>query len=586
MMDRLKFKRLKDAITFSGRKLKPFREKMREAHRQYVGTHYGDNGSEGTRPLNMLEMGVTAYLQQLASRNPQVLVNTRKSSLRIAAVECEHAINQTLLDIDFENELRNWVMQALFSVGIMKVGIQVDYMAEIDGEEIPHTSVFAESISLDDWVHDVTADKWDPQRVGFCGHKYLMTKRELSSNPNFSKNLTAKLQPRDLNEHDEMLGESDRLDEIGYGKKSTDGEYLDRIELWDIWLPEDRKVVTMSTELSEPVHEVEWEGPDRGPYHLLGFNPVLANIMPLPPIANWMDLDDLENKLINHLGRQASRQKTVTFVTQQGRKDGERVIRTNDGDTVVVDNPQNIKEARYGGIDQQTLAFALNVKGLTSYIMGNLDAMAGLGSSADTLGQEKMISATVSDRVRAMQASVVSATKDVIEDIGFWLWRSPTTQIHMARDIPGTDFAVDASWPHAADEYGVDMDLRQGDFEDYDFNIEQFSMQDLSPQIRLQTLRDIWQRDIVPLIQTGLKPDINKYLALVAKYSNMHELTDIIPELQAYSDDPQNSGGGGGGGGPHEYIRHNVSEGMTAQAQEQQQMQNLMTASAPQQQAG
>ena len=48
-------------------------------------------------------------------------------------------------------------------------------------------------------------------------------------------------------------------------------------------------------EKAKPLRVVDWTGPPRGPYAVLGFNHVPSNIMPLPPVAIWQDLHDLAN---------------------------------------------------------------------------------------------------------------------------------------------------------------------------------------------------------------------------------------------------------------------------------------------------
>ena len=93
---------------------------------------------------------------------------------------------------------------------------------------------------------------------------------------------------------------------------------------------------------------------------------------------------------------------------------------TPDGHILCVDNPEAFQEVSMGGVNQQSLAFAMNAKDMASYVMGNLDALAGLGQSAGTLGQEKIIKSSSSDRMRAMQTSMSDATQKVIQDIAFY----------------------------------------------------------------------------------------------------------------------------------------------------------------------
>jgi hypothetical protein len=63
--------------------------------------------------------------------------------------------------------------------------------------------------------------------------------------------------------------------------------------------------------------------------------------------------------------------------------------RRSDGDVIAVGNPNGFKEASFGGVNQQTLGFALNVRSMADFVMGNLSAQMGLGASAATLDRKR-----------------------------------------------------------------------------------------------------------------------------------------------------------------------------------------------------
>lgn len=574
-MTRDSFVSLKDAISNSHKGLRPFRDAQKKAVLQYLGPHYGDKSGKKSVPVNMLEMAVTTYVQQLAARSPQVLVRTNKRELRASASEMELAINESLKRMDFESELQLWVMSALFSIGIMKVGTYATGFHDIDDEPFAETQVFAETIMLDDWVHDIRAKRWG-REVSFCGHRYKQKLEDVQANPYFDPEMVAKLTA----DSSRQRGGEGRLEDLSGGQSSDDDSFDPSVELWDIWVPRMGQVITFCEGQERPLREEEWVGPDNGPYRLLGFNRVLSNIMPLPPVANWIDSHDLFNHLYNKLGEQASRQKTLTFATPMGKGDARMVINANDGETVMTQNPGSVKEMKYGGIDQSTLAFALNMRGVNSYVMGNLDALTGASTSADTLGQEQIIKSSSSDRLKQMQSSVSSAIKKVVSDIAFWLHNDPMIEMNLTQQIPGTDVELDTTWPFQQDEFGNEFDSREGDFEDYDFDIDVYSMQDLTPAERLNLLRQVFAQDIMPLTQFGIQPDLNAYLALVAKYSNMPELEDIVAGISAFNDASIQPQPGKSPTSSREYVRRSVSGGRTSQAEDQQLTQQLMAAAS------
>jgi hypothetical protein len=307
---------------------------------------------------------------------------------------------------------------------------------------------------------------------------------------------------------------------------------------------------------------------------MFGFNPVLNNIMPLPPIANWIDLDDLENKLYTKLGRQASRQKTIGITDLQGVTDGQTIIKTEDGDVIAVGNPNAFKEASFGGVNQQTLGFALNVKAQADFVMGNLSAQMGLGNSSPTLGQEQMIKQAANVRIGSMQGALLSATEAIMRDIAFYLHYHPTLEFNLIREIPGTDLKLPIKWPRRDNHMGEEVDVRSGSPDDYLISIEPYSMQEISPGQRAQLLQSIWRQDVLPAIQLGIQPDFHAYLNKLAKYYDLPELRELVPMATELLS-PQERGSGTGGapspGKPNgNYTRNNVSRGMTQQGMDQQ----------------
>ena len=570
-MDQKRFNGLKDAIEPSMKQLQPFREELADALKAYTGPHYGKQHGDD-RPINMLQLSVESLLQQLSSRAPQVLCFTHRPDLQSAAIELELALNLALKKMKFEQEHRLWVLSAIFLVGIMEVGLDIVASPEIDGEDLPITEVFCEAIMFDDFVFDTTATKWNRRQVSFWGHKYRMSLAEAKKNKQFDKEAREALKPIDKPD-----SSKDGMSKISKpdGNGNSD-PFTEMCEIWQIFVPEENEVVTFSCDGGDkPLKTVEWHGPKHGPYHMVGFNPVLNNIMPLSPVANWMDLDDLENKLYTKLGEQASRQKTIGITDLQGVQDGQQIIKTSDGDVIAVGNPNAFKEASFGGVNQQTLGFALNVKSMADFVMGNLSAQMGLGASANTLGQEQMIKQASNIRIGSMQGVLLTATEAIIGDIAFYLHHHPTQEFDMTREIPGTDIKLPIKWPRRDNGFGEEVDVRNGEYEEYAISIEPYSMQEISPGQRAQLLQSIWRQDILPMVQLGVQPDANAYLNKLAKYYDLPELRELVPSVQE-SMNPQEAFGRRGGapmpGKPNgNYKRTNVSAGMTPAAEQQQQ---------------
>lgn len=575
-MDKSRFMALKNAIEPNMKQLQPFREELALALKAYTGPHYGQQDGDD-RPINMLQLSVESLLQQLSSRSPQVLSFADRPDLKSAAIELELAMNKALKKMKFEREHRLWTLSAIFMCGIMEVGLEVTSTAEVDGEPLPITDLFCETIMFDDFVYDTTASKWTGRQVSFWGHKYKMSLREAKKNEAFDKE--AREQLAAIKSPDSGLEDTASVSRSA-GSKNTEA-FNEMCEIWQIFVPEENEVVTFSVDGGEtPLKTVKWEGPKHGPYHMFGFNPVLNNVLPLPPVANWIALDDLENKLYTKCGKQASSQKSLGVTDLQGLQDGQTIVNAQDGQVIAVGRPDAFKQVSIGGVDQNTLGFALNVQSKADFVMGNLSAQMGLGSSAGTLGQEQLIKQAANVRIGSMQGVLLTATTEVLRDIAFYLHYHPMIEFDITRKIPGTDLELNVKWPRRDNGFGVETDVRAGEWDEYAISIEPYSMQEVSPAQRAQALRQVWREDVLPAIQLGIQPDVYAYFDKLAKYMDLPELRDIVPMSQEAMMPQERTGGGGGlpsGSKPNgQYVRKNVSMGQTPQAADQQMAQIMM----------
>jgi len=527
-MDSQGFQHLRNGVRQSRKDLHSFREAEIAGLRQLVGPHYGENGSDMSEPINMLNLGVSTLLGKLAAKEPQVLCTTQSEALRSSATDVSLAINEHLIRTGFGEEWRIAVMGALFSMGIMKVGVDVEFTSSIDDEEFDVTAPFASAVLFSDWVHDTTAKRWRRDSIQFAGNRYEVAIEDLEGLDGIDQQVLDGLHHRaEMRLFDDN---EETPQELAHSRGMwTDETFRPKTTLWDIWVPSLGSVVTFADDYgTKPLREMTWTGPENGPFHIFGFNPVLNNIMPLAPVANWLDTHDLLNRIFNKLGRQVNRQKTVTYASPAAKVDGETVRTSEDGDTILVTNPNGIKEVRFGGPDQQSLGFGGYMRDLMSYTMGNLDTMAGLGSQADTATQEKILSESNNAGVQDMQGKAVHALRGIIRDYGYWLYNDPAIQMDLQQRIEGTDITVDTSWPMQTNEFGELVDAREGDFDMYQFDIEPYSLQDQSPSERFNKLRAIWNQEIMPLAQMGqVQPDVQKYLGLLARYGDMPEIDEI-----------------------------------------------------------
>jgi len=523
-VDEQKIKKLMEAQKKSREKLVSFRKFRMEHLQHFVGSRYSQWGAKSMVPLPLLTLAVTIYTRKLVPQQPSVLCTTKNKELKPTAESLGLAIDRWSTQTDFALTLENIIMDAMFSIGVAKVGLNKSQTVEIGGFLHDYGQPYCDHVSIDDLVLDMTAKKYEEMQ--YIGDKYRIRKQDA---------LECGLFKEDVINRITAGNEEDTKSDYDYGEESADqmqkgdegveeGNLYDYIELIDFWLPMESKLVTVPACGSpmEAAREEEYDGPETGPYEFLRFINVPDNFMPLPPVSIWIQVAELCNVLYEKLGRQAKRQKKFGVIEKGHNADGQKSVEVADGELVGIQG-STPKEMSLGGPDQVNLAFMLASKDLFSYIAGNIDTMGGLSPQAETLGQEEILTSQSSEVMRQMASKVVGFERRVLGKVGKYMWEDPLIKMPIIKRVPGTSIEVPTFFDAAA---------KDGRFEDYSVDIQPYSMQDSSPESRINDIMKILMQVYVPLApmmqQQGILPDWNELMALLAKYKNIPELNQLF----------------------------------------------------------
>jgi hypothetical protein len=519
------FKRLRKAFEWSRRRMETARANRLNAVKQFVGSHYSDEGSERDVPVNYLELAVGIYMRAMAARCPRVVVGTPHRELKPTALGMELNTNALLKEIDFETSQRRWALDAMFCVGILKVGMTSGDMVEIDGFWHDAGQAYADAVDIDDFVMDMEARRWE--QIAYAGNRYrvplvkarALYKDRLAPDQNQASHLSPYNETGDA-----------RVETLSRGEASHPNQVEPLIEVWDWWLPREQLVVTAAASGGDaPLNVIEWDGPEGGPFHRLNFQEVPNNVLPLPPVALWLDLHNLANSVFRKLGRQARRQKSIAVVPPGATKDGEQVKDANDGDVLVSAGGDSPKELDYGGPNQGIMAFFLGIlKEQFPYMAGNLDTLGGLSPQAETLGQEEIVLGNASQRITDMQERLREAVGGVIEHLAWYDWTDPIRERTLSKNISA--------------ELGIDIpvlwspEVREGDFlNDFTIDVEIGSTQHRSPAVKLQQIMQTWDRVILPALPAmqaqGMAPDVEQFLHHISRLADLPELLDLVMQM-------------------------------------------------------
>jgi hypothetical protein len=397
---------------------------------------------------------------------------------------------------------------------------------------MPMGQVYAETILLEDWVQDLQARGRPWEMCSFMGHKYRMPLEEAIENKAWDKGarkaLSELIQTRSTGSGDPKIGN------ISGGEAPNSEPLFKEVELWEIYLPSTREIVTFaadndsndpSAHADKPLSVEEWIGPREGacycgPYHFLGFDWPIGQSMPVPPVAHWRDMHELANQLINKNARKAIRQKTI-FGYQSGHdEDARRQREAADGEMVQMNDPNSVKIFENPGVDQQLLGYTMSLDQMMDKIGGNLTALGGLGPQSETIGQDQMALGQASSQIDDMKNEVLMSVGSSVKSMLYYWWNDPVQDFS---DVIKVTDTIEVPFTIPADSRGEI-------WHSLNFDIQPYSMKYTSPEQRAGFVMELLnnQNFVQILMMNGKLINADELIGLLSNYYNIPELGDII----------------------------------------------------------
>lgn len=523
--DRTEFLR---AVEYHDRRIRQFRRTRARLIRDYAGSMYRDSTFGEARIkqfANLMRQAAESHMLQLAGGEPRFLITSRKTKLAPFAKHFQTAINNLAQEIHLGETIRDIVLDAFFGPGIAKILLADAPLVEVEEDVLMDPGQpFIDRVSLDDFIFDTDAS--EVRKFSFVGDRYripfyLVEEDEIR----FDQKVTKNLRPTPRRDID---GDHEEAKAIAFGQTSDDGEFEPYIDLVDIYFPRDKTVVTWAIKSqwdllnTDPLAIQEWDGDETGPYEILNLGPVPDNVLPSSPAENLKYLFDLVNSVYRKMNNQARRQKTIGIVPPGAEEDVDKIIRANDGEAVVVTDPESVKELALGGVHPANLQFAISAETMADRMAGNLQSKLGLGPSAETASQDRMISGQIGATQQALQEKVVRFVSRLGQHLAWMLFHDPVKEIPGSIRVEGTDYEYDSTWS---------PDVREGSYSDYEYRVEPYSLAYKSPQERAQTLNQFVQMllPMMPMLQQqGMSFDFQRFLEIQAELLDAPRLLELF----------------------------------------------------------
>ena len=575
LQDKEKRGRLLKAIKTSREAMQPFRRVRKELVRDYVGSWYSETGARNKTLVNLLNQTARIYTVSLASNNPQVLVTTPVEQNQSFALRFEVNLNKLISDMNLEKTLRAIVLDAFFCIGcgvVMMRDTDTRFHGLVEAEEdvwLDPGEPWLNRVPLDDLILDMSARELTKMR--YCGHRYRADYEKVKSEPGYSKKVKDKLTPA---KRDQQEAEGSARDVQAGSGTVADDDLKDMIWLMDVWVAENNTISTMAVDQDElsPLIEREWTGSQAGPYKFLSLGDVPDNVIPSSPAVNLKGMHDLQNRLHRRREQDSDAHRTINAYPPSGSDDAEKIRTAKRNSWVRVGDPNSIKQLEVGGVDQRDMALATFIQDEYDRFAGNLQAMGGLGPQSSTVGQEELIHGAQSRNEADLRMSVVNFASDCILDLGRLMWEDQTLELKSSIPYGKSGMIeVSADWDPA---------IRSGEFEDYEFKVEPYSMVFKTPEQKLQELFQVLQQlaPLWPMFQaSGANLDAEAIVEEIARLKNRPEfkrfITFATPADQLGGDEntvqkPSVTS--------RETVRRNVPTGGTQDARSSAMIQSLM----------
>ncbi len=560
--------------------LQRYRENRRELVRQFIGKNYSEHGTDNDVVINLFALFVSVVGRGLIPQHPRVMYSTFDYGLKPAVSAMQSWANRHIKKTKFKNSVERVITDALFSIGIAKVALVTPAESASRAFTIGAGQPLTMPIDLDDWVFDTHCH--DFSEYGYMGHRFRVPLAVVKDDPHYNrtrKQLQASTDKLYNEQGDERIGV------LGRGTYGWDDEYEDMVDLWEVYLPRHRTVITLADDYltgatglpmdgnEEGLGSKRWIGPDCGPYHVLAYSVVPGNPMPKAPLQDLRGLHEAANRSMRKMIQTIDRIKEVGLVNGGATEDGRRIMDLNDGEIGRVDDTNSVKQMVFGGQAVQTLwAMTMGIDEKFSKMSGNLDILGGLAPEAKTLGQDKMLNENSSRQMAAMQNDTIDYSAQLLEALSWYWWHDPyqvQRTLYTLPGLPGMTMKREVYPQDAKDQMGRPQMLRrQGRYEDLNIEIDPYTYQYQTPQTQLQGIMNFMQTVVMPMMpmlqQQGKVIDMDAFMHLVSECMNNPRMNEIF----TIQEQPQD--GSDGTQAPdrtpmpakteRSYTRHNVSE--------------------------
>lgn len=530
LTDEISPKKFGDAVQRGFKRLANFRAARLHFIQSYVGSYYDQSSGEiGTNALNLIFNAIRILVPTMVMNFPRHTISTPYLQQREYANLLGLALDQHDMKIDIKSTYRRLIVDAIFTLGILKTGLaqSESVYALNEDDQVDAGTVYTECVDFDNFVVDPNSREHLFRDATFMGDRITVPRRML---------LESGLYKNDLIERLPSAGDDAERGKRAFtvSMKSIDIEdnasLEDDVEITEIWVPSANAIVTVpgtdAVSFDDYLRVDDYYGVKEGPYTLMGLMPpVPGNPLPVQFVGILYDLHKLANRMAKKIIEQAERQKDIVAYRRSAADDAEELKNAADGEAVAVDDPSAVNVMSFGGQQNSNEQHLAQLENWFNMMAANPDQVGGTKVQANSATAAQILQQNAGIGQEDMKDLVYIAAADEARRRAWYFHTDPLMNVPLTKRQPmpmqmGVDPMTGESFmtPPTMQEVQVILtpEQRSGDFIDFNFKIEPESMGRVDGKVRLAQAMDFCQK-ILPAVMAAAQISMSLGIPFSAK---------------------------------------------------------------------
>jgi hypothetical protein len=516
--------------------------------REYTGQYYDNTSGEiGTHALNFIFNAIRVLLPTMVMNFPKHTLTTPYLATRQYADLLGLALDQHDMKIDVRNVYRRVIVDAIFTLGILKTGLaQSNSVYALDDQDhVDVGTVYTEAVDFDNFVVDPNSKDHMFRDAAFMGDRITVPRQMLLDSGLYDNDLVERL-PRagDVNKQRKAFSLSMQNIDI-----EENFSLEDDVEIVELWVPSANAIVTVpgsdDVTFDDYLRVDDYYGVKEGPYTLLSLTPpVPGNPLPVPTVGIWYDLHVLANRMAKKIIEQAERQKDIVTYRRAASEDAEELKNAGDGEAVAVEDPDAVNVMHFGGQQNSNETHLAQLQGWFNMMAANPEQVGGQQVNATSATAANILQQNASIGLEDMKDLVYQMAASEARKRCWYFHTDPLMNIPLTRrqqqNTPvQMQTPMGPQWmlmPQMQDvQIILTPEARRGDFLDFTFNIEPESMGRRDSKTRLAQAMAFAQQ-IMPAVMAaaqiagalGIPFSVQNFLLRMAKDSGIEWMDEVL----------------------------------------------------------